>query len=260
MGMHVDEGAFERMSVWADLVPHQPGSDYKWSQNLHFTSKGQSLRSFEVTHDPDCLLSAITHFAAVLLDKEDVSLSHPVTKADALKFLVHFVGDLHAPFHIGDEVDLNGSYIEVFDPVRCLLKGNCGSHKRPSLHNVWDAHILRLAEAQSGKSLYDMVADYIISSANSRMSTRRLRSGRPESVAQLALRSAKYSRNIMTGIGLHDERGRRIESGTYLTEEYFKEACPVALHTLQIAGHNLAFLLNKISDVANGRDDEFVLI
>jgi hypothetical protein len=243
------------MSVWADQAAHSP--EFEWSRELHFTNTGECLQSLGSPLDPDCLLSGITHFAWVLLDEGDIWFPHPVTKEEALKMLVHLVGDLHAPFHIGDEIDLGGSNIKVFDPVECLLKGNRGSRKRPTLHNVWDTHILKIAEAKSGRHLYSMVDDY---SESSRTASRRVRSGRRESLAELVKRTAKFSRDIMTSTGLHDERGRRIENGAYLTNEYFDKACPVAMYSLQVAGHNLAILLNTLTDVASRKDDDFVLV
>ena len=52
-------------------------------------------------------------------------------KQSALKFLVHFVGDLHQPLHTG-EARLHGG-----NPVQVVWKGN-----ESNLHKVWDSDII----------------------------------------------------------------------------------------------------------------------
>jgi hypothetical protein len=52
-------------------------------------------------------------------------------KAAALKFLVHFVGDLHQPLHIGLAADRGGA------DIKGTLQG-----KPMSLHDVWDTGLL----------------------------------------------------------------------------------------------------------------------
>ncbi|MEZ4931966.1 MAG: S1/P1 nuclease [Saprospiraceae bacterium] len=53
------------------------------------------------------------------------------TKATALAFLVHFIGDVHQPMHVGKNNDYGGNKIIVqfFD-------------KRSNLHSVWDEGII----------------------------------------------------------------------------------------------------------------------
>ncbi len=54
----------------------------------------------------------------------------------ALKFLVHFIGDIHQPFHaIGDDRGGNGVSVSF------LGSSACGSYKC-NLHGIWDESIL----------------------------------------------------------------------------------------------------------------------
>ncbi len=65
----------------------------------------------------------------------DASLDR-VDRAVALKFLVHFVGDLHQPFHgLGVERGGNGIPVSVFGSASC---GNYPCN----LHAVWDAGLI----------------------------------------------------------------------------------------------------------------------
>jgi hypothetical protein len=59
----------------------------------------------------------------------------------ALKFLVHFVGDLHQPFHaIGVERGGNGIAISVFGSPTC---GRGGPDRSScNLHGLWDSELI----------------------------------------------------------------------------------------------------------------------
>lgn len=48
-------------------------------------------------------------------------------KAFALKFLVHLMGDLHMPLHVGNGVDQGGNFCRVFF-----------QNSKSNLHAVWD--------------------------------------------------------------------------------------------------------------------------
>ncbi len=86
----------------------------------------------------DCAVDRITYFeqraADVKLDRAD--------RATALKFLVHFIGDLHQPFHaLG--VGRGGNDVTV----RVFGVSNCGTDpSRPplpcNLHSVWDSRLI----------------------------------------------------------------------------------------------------------------------
>jgi hypothetical protein len=80
---------------------------------------------------PDCVVDKIGQFAAELAD--------PKTDAEerliALKFVLHFVGDMHQPLHSADNRDKGGNGVKVtvdgFD------------HKsRDNLHGYWDTQFV----------------------------------------------------------------------------------------------------------------------
>lgn len=85
----------------------------------------------------DCVVDRIAYWEERLgdltLDRAD--------RATALKFLVHFVGDLHQPFHaLGVGRGGNDVHVRVFG------EANCGSDPaKPSpcnLHSVWDSRLI----------------------------------------------------------------------------------------------------------------------
>lgn len=77
--------------------------------------------------------------------------NHPLSRRNALRLLVHFVGDIHQPLHVGcGFVDVNGpnqTIVIVRDPVvirqKNLLHDRGGNqliinHDRKNLHGFWD--------------------------------------------------------------------------------------------------------------------------
>ncbi len=86
----------------------------------------------------DCAVDRITYFeqrtADTKLDRAD--------RATALKFLIHFIGDLHQPFHaLGVGRGGNDVIVRVFG------NSNCGNDpSRPplpcNLHSVWDSRLI----------------------------------------------------------------------------------------------------------------------
>lgn len=76
-----------------------------------------------------CTLSAIDADMAVLSSRS----SSDGDKLAALKFLGHWVGDLHQPLHVAFQDDLGGNKIQV--------SGECPRN----LHSAWDTCLLQIA-------------------------------------------------------------------------------------------------------------------
>jgi hypothetical protein len=72
-------------------------------------------------------------------------------KGDALRFLIHFVGDLHQPLHATTNNDQGGNCVPVayFDALPKLKNPETESYA-PNLHGVWDVNIL--AGIMAGKT------------------------------------------------------------------------------------------------------------
>src|SRR5262249_6034806 len=83
-----------------------------------------------------CVTQAITDQLAILKDK-----TAPAAKrADALRFIIHFVGDLHQPLHATDNSDRGGNCVPVKDFRR--KPHASGGSASPNLHGIWDTEIL----------------------------------------------------------------------------------------------------------------------
>jgi hypothetical protein len=118
------------VSTWADEVRSQP--DYRQTGPWHFLNLplGLSYPEFEK------LVKGMTgeNVYSALLNEEQ-ALSDKTTprekKVEALKFIVHFVGDLHQPMHISRAEDKGGNTIQ-------LNYEGAGTN----LHSLWDTKLI----------------------------------------------------------------------------------------------------------------------
>jgi nuclease S1 len=83
-----------------------------------------------------CITQAIADQLAILKDHS----ADPLKRADALRYIIHFVGDLHMPLHAITNNDEGGNCV----PVRYFRRrpqDHNGSFT-PNLHALWDTAIL----------------------------------------------------------------------------------------------------------------------
>ena len=101
-----------------------------------------------------CITSALAEEVRILRDR---SLA-PETRADALRFAIHFVGDIHQPLHASTNNDLGGNCV----PVTFFGHTPAPADARstifiPNLHEVWDTEIIE--QFSVGKSVWDLAQE-----------------------------------------------------------------------------------------------------
>jgi len=88
-----------------------------------------------------CVTRAIEEQRAVLKDKS----ADPVKRAEAIRYLIHFVGDLHQPLHAINNADNGGNCVAVkyfrHDPLPNLAHPEREDYS-PNLHQIWDTEIV----------------------------------------------------------------------------------------------------------------------
>ena len=114
-------------ATWADEI--RSDSAYKYSYPWHY----QNLNDGMTSQDLQKLLENPTAegehlFYAINLMK--TRLTKDKNDAQALKFLVHFIADLHQPLHLGREADSGGNKVEI-----------SWFGKKTNLHSVWDGSL-----------------------------------------------------------------------------------------------------------------------
>ena len=126
-------------SVWADRYrgTHKETTEWHYVDiELDHPDLKQACYGYPASPPPasqgpghDCIVDKITQFT-----QELASPATPVAeRLLALKFLIHFVGDIHQPLHAGDNHDKGGN---------CVLL-NLGGMRQVNLHAYWDTTIVQ---------------------------------------------------------------------------------------------------------------------
>lgn len=126
---HADGDDLGELGLWADRIRSDPA--YDDAGPWHYVNIESGRRVADVEHPPEGdVLWAIGHFKARLAD-ESLSL---LERREALRFLVHFIVDIHQPLHVGLEADRGGNSIDI------QFRGEASN-----LHRFWDSHAVELA-------------------------------------------------------------------------------------------------------------------
>ncbi len=197
-------------SVWADNI-----KNYRHDADpLHYVNI--PLRDtvyIPELHCPHgrCIIAAIEHDRQVLAD----AAAPRNRRAEALRFLIHFMGDLHQPLHVGDNRDRGGNDRAV------NLLGN-----PTNLHKVWDGELIDSSGVDQEEYFQDLRRQM-----NS-LDTRALERG---TVADWA----------MEGHRISAERVYRLPQNGRLGREYVRANRPIIDRQLIAGGVRLAYVLNE---------------
>ncbi|MCH2534692.1 MAG: S1/P1 nuclease [Bdellovibrionales bacterium] len=117
-------------SSWADFIK----SETKWKKAnpWHYVtiSEGKSYKDMKKNKDGD-VVWAINHYCKQLKNKK----SSKKDKTEALKFLIHFVGDVHQPLHVGTGHDRGGNEVKIE-----------WFGETTNLHRVWDDLLIKMQD------------------------------------------------------------------------------------------------------------------
>ena len=113
------------VSNWADEIRSEPAI-WKKADPWHYVNipDGQTYENME-KHPAGDIIVALKRFEATLRDKN----APREERIQALKFMVHMIGDLHQPLHAGKRDDLGGNRVSVR-----WFRGA----ESTNLHSVWD--------------------------------------------------------------------------------------------------------------------------
>ena len=131
---------------WADTLRNSDPERFKATSRWHYINAKGGGCAFDLARDcPDgaCVVGAIETQRAILVDR-----NQPIeARRDALKFIVHFVGDTHQPMHAGSRTDAGGNGFQV--SLRTPLEPEAYARSKyvdgvmgTNLHSVWDYYIL----------------------------------------------------------------------------------------------------------------------
>ena len=201
-------------SSWADEIRSDRPETAAW----HYVNIELGSGGYNAARDcpgGDCVVAQINRDAAILSE----SHASRAAKVEALRFLIHFVGDVHQPLHAADRQDKGGNDIKL------RWHG-----KRLSLHQVWDQDVVTVLGHDS---------DRIAAASDAALSPQQkqqMSGGTPADWANESF--ALAGREIYAPLP-HDGR-------IHLPDDYMVRESGVARIQLAKAGLRLAALLNRI--------------
>jgi hypothetical protein len=238
-------------AIWADAYKQLPsGRD---TGSWHFVdAKDDPPHSCNVHHRRDCqperkcILDAISNVTDILLD-----LDEPWTeRQNALKYVLHLIGDLHCPLHV-ESLARGGNDIAV------LYQG-----QKTNLHFVWDVLMPRdvagsaqeddvEAAKQWAERLYNSVNASPNGSAGYHKRLDSLKSSEAsfdmtKNRAAYVLDWARDTNALVCSVVLPD--GAEAIKDKELSGEYFDISKPMIEQQLFLSGIRLAFWINSIAE------------
>lgn len=195
---------------WADDVRRERPDTKTWHYvNIPLGGKYDAAR--DCTPPQSCVVVKIGDFVKVLTDKT----ASREQRAEALNFLVHFVGDIHQPMHtVKEAAGGNGVHVLFLDSNRC------GPYDC-NLHGVWDTSMI----LQTGLNQQD----YVQRLEQLAVAERLTGEGNPEQWANEALPLAQAA---------------WVTDGANLDDKYYEREIKVVDKQMALAGLRLARLLN----------------
>jgi nuclease S1 len=170
----------------------------------------------------DCVVKAIERSIVILRNDQ---LSAP-QRRNALKYLIHYVADLHQPLHTVQELG-GGNGL----PVKFYNNPTQTSLKKTNLHAVWDEGIIRAQYYSWGEYAEHLDVSWIATKSNAEMA--RLSAGTHVDWVNEAHEYARL-------------KAYPVEKDQILGKDYLEMAKPIVDRQLAVASLRLSKILNTI--------------
>jgi hypothetical protein len=143
------------VAMWADQLRTSDPERFKATGGWHYVNIQEKSCRFVASRDcPDgaCVLGAINAQTWLL---RDATQSFEVRR-DALKFIVHFVGDVHQPLHSSNRPDKGANEFQIslstdIPPEEYARERYKSGIMATNLHAVWDYYVLASAKLTLGE-------------------------------------------------------------------------------------------------------------
>ncbi len=222
-GLSDSKYAFASACNWPDSSRN---STHLATYEYHFLNVREDFDAVDADRDClayDCAPVAIVRYT-VYLHRGTRSRQR---KEEALRFVGHFVADLHQPLHAGHASDLGGNGIPI-------ASYRSGSFSATNLHSAWDGVIPHAAGMRT--------ADDILADIRSRP-VAEVAAWRDFEVWQWAERSYELAKEYAYSY----PSGAHIQPGATLPSDYQARALPVAREQVARAAVRLAHLLETLA-------------
>lgn len=227
-------GNLSAMAVWGDdiLYPDTNPTGYdnwQWSRPLHYINTEAWACKYSVEHDCSndmCVDGAIRNYT-----KRLKSVLDQVQHEEALYFLIHFIGDVHQPLHVGFSDDYGGNKV----------KGHfMNSSYETKLHSLWDSGIINYRIRRDFFSNPNLYYEYIY-----QLMIRQKPLSNDDDIRQWINESIEI---VCQHVYFDDNQQKMNQSWEYnLQEKYFHESYRIIEQRLAQGGRRLAIWINSLA-------------
>lgn len=121
-------------SNWADFI--KSDSSYSYVSSWHYIDldPGMTKSQLQAYLEKDTVTDIYTKMNLIINELKNKNLPMEKKRTD-LKLLIHFVGDVHQPFHVGHHDDLGGNKIKV-----------SWFNTPTNLHAIWDEQLINFQQ------------------------------------------------------------------------------------------------------------------
>ena len=214
------------IASWPDDIRGERPETYNW----HFVDIPIAVPTYSKDRDckpdskkGDCIILALGRI------KEDLACGTGDKRVEALKFAVHFLGDIHQPLHTVDEASGgNGIKVELFMRGETCT-GTCEPKRIASnLHSAWDEGLIKAMVWDWGRYVDRLESGWLQSADAGKAG---IDGGTPE---QWAVESHGFAPTVWNGR----------PADNVLDDRYLRDVLPILDRQLGVAGLRLAKFIN----------------
>src|SRR6267378_5712266 len=217
----------EAVSDWADEITATAAARPRW----HYDDAPICGSAPKAHYCPDgqCNTEQLKRLITVLADTHAASRD----RNEALKWVVHLVGDIHQPLHAADNGDRGGNHV----PVSFFGERDNPPYGSLNLHAIWDVHMVR-------RLVVDRGGERAIVSAPIADSDRNAWEKGP--ISGWIDESHRIARDtVYPLLPVAASCSNKIVDVVAIGEEYYSKAAPVIEIQIRKAGVRLARVLNE---------------
>ncbi|RIJ43163.1 S1/P1 nuclease [Pontibacter oryzae] len=122
----LEDNTLAEVSVWMDDIKSDHAYDHTHDWHWVTVPDGQTYEQAEKNENGDIIAKIEEITAALKSGKLDKA-----QETEGLKYLIHLVGDIHQPLHVGGGEDLGGNAVKVQ-----------WFYQPSNLHRVWDSDMI----------------------------------------------------------------------------------------------------------------------
>jgi hypothetical protein len=204
---------------WADLIKKKERKETApWHYiDIPLEATGEAPEAY--CGPKSCIVNKIKEFSLALRNPA----ASTTERHDALRFIIHFLGDIHQPLHCNNNHDMGGNKIPVL---------YAGDPHPSNFHYLWDTLIFQQLENHQDALTYAAAIDKRLGPALSDATKAR-------TPAEWAHESHQLAQKLYSEIPEH-------EGAWKLTPTYAEAHRDVAERQLERGGLRLAALLNEV--------------